>query len=85
MYQVSKESPVALEHLDDYLKAILKLKIREFVHLSPWFRNIPSINTRRYPSTSVRRTSAHLADRNECPNRGHKVYARHRHMRLTVI
>lgn len=82
MYQVSKESPVALEHLDDYLKAILKLKIREFVHLSPWFRNIPSINTGCYPA--VPKMAHRLADPDDCPNRSHRVYVRHRHVRLTV-
>jgi hypothetical protein len=42
------ELPVSLEHLDDYLKAILKIKIREFVHLNPIFNCIPSIDVESY-------------------------------------
>lgn len=42
------ELPVSLEHLDDYLKAILKIKIREFVHLNPIFNCIPSIDVSSY-------------------------------------
>lgn len=42
------ELPVSLEQLDDYLKAILKIKIREFVHLNPIFNCIPSIDVESY-------------------------------------
>lgn len=45
------ELPVSLEHLDDYLKAILKIKIREFVHLNPIFNCIPSIDVDSYSRT----------------------------------
>ncbi len=44
-----RELSISLEHLDDHLKAILKLKLREFVHLSPWFHDIPSIDVTFYP------------------------------------
>jgi hypothetical protein len=37
------ESPVSLDKLDDHLKALLRLKIREFVHLSPWFKNLDAV------------------------------------------
>jgi hypothetical protein len=42
------EHPVRLEKLDDHLKAILKIKIREFVHLNPIFNCIPSIDVASY-------------------------------------
>ena len=42
------EQPVRLEKLDDHLKAILKIKIREFVHLNPIFNCIPSIDVDSY-------------------------------------
>jgi hypothetical protein len=48
MPAVTIESSIALEHLDDYLKAIVKVKLREFVHLSPWFQDIPSIDVNNY-------------------------------------
>ncbi len=38
------ELPIALDKLEDHLKAILKIKIREFVHLNPIFNVIPSID-----------------------------------------
>lgn len=40
----SGESIVALEHLDSHIKAILKLKLRAFVHLNPCFDSIHSID-----------------------------------------
>ncbi len=39
------ESSVPLEKLDGHLKALLRLKIREFVHLSPWFKDIPEADS----------------------------------------
>jgi hypothetical protein len=49
MFPSSDDRAVVLDQLDDYLKTILKFKIREFVHLSPCFEAIPSIDVRRYP------------------------------------
>ncbi|MBS2010354.1 MAG: hypothetical protein JST01_25105 [Cyanobacteria bacterium SZAS TMP-1] len=46
------EHPVRLEKLDDHLKAILKIKIREFVHLNPIFNCIPSIDVENYTRIS---------------------------------
>jgi hypothetical protein len=46
------EHPVRLEKLDDHLKAILKIKIREFVHLNPIFNCIPSIDVESYTKIS---------------------------------
>jgi len=42
------ELPVALDKLEDHLRAILKIKIREFVHLNPIFNCIPSIDVDVY-------------------------------------
>ena len=39
------ESTIALEHLDSHIKAIIKLKLRAFVHLNPCFDSIHSIDT----------------------------------------
>ena len=48
MSSLPDEHPVRLEKLDDHLKAILKIKIREFVHLNPIFNCIPSIDVESY-------------------------------------
>ncbi|MFA7338924.1 MAG: hypothetical protein WC028_19210 [Candidatus Obscuribacterales bacterium] len=45
------ELPVALDKLEDHLRAILKIKIREFVHLNPIFNCIPSIDVDIYNRT----------------------------------
>jgi hypothetical protein len=83
MSQFARESSVLLEHLDDHLKAILKMKIREFVHLSPWFRNIPSIDATSYPLPS---STAYLSSKPEahCPNRIHHQFRR-RSMRAVIV
>lgn len=49
MFPSADDRAIVLDQLDDYLKTILKFKIREFVHLSPCFEAIPSIDVRRYP------------------------------------
>jgi len=52
MSSLPDELPVRLEKLDDHLKAILKIKIREFVHLNPIFNCIPSIDVDSYSKIS---------------------------------
>jgi hypothetical protein len=85
MSQITKESSVSLEHLDDHLKAILKLKIREFVHLSPWFRNIPSIDTQSYPrAIAAPRRNPVINAETDCPNRGQSG-TRRRRVRPVVV
>lgn len=42
------EIAISLGDLDDHLKAILKIKLREFVHLNPIFNCIPSIDVASY-------------------------------------
>src|SRR5579875_1038539 len=49
MVGTARERSISLDRLDDHLKAILKLKLREFVHLSPWFHNNPSLDVTYYP------------------------------------
>ena len=39
----TSEVPVRLEQLDSRLKAIVRTKLREFIHLTPVFQHIPSI------------------------------------------
>ncbi|CAN5271791.1 hypothetical protein BH11CYA1_BH11CYA1_29220 [soil metagenome] len=48
MSYLPDELPVALDKLEDHLRAILKIKIREFVHLNPIFNCIPSIDVDIY-------------------------------------
>lgn len=80
MAAVFTESPVSLDNLDDHLKALLRLKIREWVHLSPWFQDIPSIDPVIYsggsapaPATAPRekfRSAAPVFEvEEECPRR----------------
>ncbi|HEY9870458.1 MAG TPA: hypothetical protein V6D08_14935 [Candidatus Obscuribacterales bacterium] len=83
--RLSKESFVRLEHLDTHLKAILKLRIREFVHLSPWFRDIPSIDTSHYQRASEPEVRTATVPAGDCPNRAHRVQARRRYVRPAVI
>lgn len=71
--RVFDEAPVALESLDDHLKAILRLKLREFVHLSPWFKGVPSIDSDYYDATAKRfLVSRHSVEEEDCPNKGHR-------------
>ncbi|MBX3077596.1 hypothetical protein KF913_27040 [Candidatus Obscuribacterales bacterium] len=49
MFPSADDRAVVLDELDEYLKTILKFKIREFIHLNPCFEAIPSIDVRRYP------------------------------------
>ncbi|MBX9950975.1 MAG: hypothetical protein K2Y39_17520 [Candidatus Obscuribacterales bacterium] len=50
------ESIVALEHLDSHIKAILKLKLRAFVHLNPCFESMHSIDASRGLTHTMHRT-----------------------------
>ncbi len=50
------ELPISLDKLDDYLNAILKIKLREFVHLNPIFNCIPSIDVASYVDQSRKTT-----------------------------
>ena len=54
MLSASREATVALDQLDDHLKAIVKLKLREFVHLSPWFNDVPSVDVTNYSNFAQR-------------------------------
>mgnify|MGYP001209785018 CR=1 FL=1 len=42
------ERAVMLSHLDDRLRAILKFKLREFVHLNPCFNVVTPLNTENF-------------------------------------
>jgi hypothetical protein len=83
MSTLTSESPVALEHLDDHLKAILKVKLREFVHLSPCFADIPSIDMSRYGRGQ---SSAPADVEPACPNHKHRtIQHRRRPTRPLVV
>ncbi len=47
------ESIVALEHLDSHIKAIIKLKLRAFVHLNPCFDGIHSIEMDKSQTNTI--------------------------------
>jgi hypothetical protein len=47
------ESTIALEHLDSHIKAIIKLKLRAFVHLNPCFDSIHSIDTSSSQTSTI--------------------------------
>lgn len=57
MNRLPDELPISLDRLDDYLKAILKIKLREFVHLNPIFNCIPSIDVASYVDQSKKATA----------------------------
>jgi hypothetical protein len=84
MNRTLTEAPVSLEDLDEHHKALLRLKLREFVHLSPWFKHIPSIDLSLFPavaaSTARSKQAAHL---HACPNRRQIENVR-RHTRQSV-
>ena len=80
------EAPVSLEKLDGHLKALLRLKIREFVHLSPWFKDTPTVDPSLYapqPQRDARRV-VFFAKGDDCPHS--KNHGRHgrRHVRSAV-
>lgn len=82
---MSYESTVALEHLDGLLKTILRVKLREFVHLSPCFRDIPSIDAESYPKPEARDFESTARYAEECPNRSHLVRPRRRQLRHALV
>lgn len=70
--RVFDEAPVALDSLDDHLKALLRLKLREFVHLSPWFKGVPSIDSDYYETTKRIAVERPMMQAESCPNIGHR-------------
>lgn len=63
------EMPISLDKLDDHLRAILKIKIREFVHLNPVFNVIPSIDVKSYSRSSDSLALPNLTGREELTER----------------
>lgn len=83
---LTSDAPVALENLDDHLKAILKLKLREFVHLTPCFADIPSIDVNIYPRTEPCARLAVVKDEPPCPNHRHvSLGTRRRPLRPVMV
>lgn len=86
------EYPVSLDKLDDHLKALLRLKIREFVHLSPWFKDVDTVDpvvqisppsmARTGQSSPTMRMRRHSPG--DCPNRKLDGKVGRRHVRVSV-
>lgn len=86
----TSEVPVRLEQLDVRLKAIVRLKLREFIHLTPVFQHIPSIGTSesdRNMGAPLRingeifyeiGSAAFLPVESDCPNRPTRITQRRR-------
>jgi hypothetical protein len=83
-----EESPVALEKLDDHLKALLRLKIREFVHLSPCFKDVPTVDpllsSAKFVSPDAPRSTTRPGPDSQCPNRKLEAPAGRRHVRVQM-
>jgi hypothetical protein len=74
MFTPASENPVRLEHLDARLRTILKFKLREFIHLSPFFQDVPVDLTAR--ETAAARTKASIVWLEDCPNKHGRVVRR---------
>ena len=87
MCQMSTESQVSLEELDPKLKAILRLKLREMMHLHPVFRDIPSIDPEAYKSRRIATFKGYLMVEPSlvCPNKQTTMGYRRRPVRAQVL
>jgi hypothetical protein len=87
----TSEVPVRLEQLETRLKAIVRLKLREFIHLTPVFQDIPSTGVFNEPVSPVGvpmringefffdlASAAMLPSEPECPNRPIRIAPRRR-------
>jgi hypothetical protein len=94
----TSEVPVRLEQLDTRLKAIVRLKLREFIHLTPVFQDIPSAGLFNEPVTPVSvpmringefffdlASAAMLPYEPECPNRPLRIAPRRRMSRAISV
>jgi hypothetical protein len=81
------EKTVSLEKLDGHLKALLRLKIREFVHLSPWFKDDgfadgPLLDFR--PPAATNSQAVHFNEESDCPHRRNEGRIGRRHVRTSL-
>jgi hypothetical protein len=94
----TSEVPVRLEQLESRLKAIVRLKLREFIHLTPVFQDIPSVGVFNEPVTPVGvpmrlngefffdlASAAMLPAEPECPNRPMRIAPRRRMNRAVSV
>ncbi|HEY9788577.1 MAG TPA: hypothetical protein V6D17_24530 [Candidatus Obscuribacterales bacterium] len=85
MMPMTGESIVALDHLDSHLKALLKLRLREFVHLGPWFEEAAEVEMPRFSGRDDLPFTEALNSPPErdpsCPNRHGRNLNRRRPMR----
>lgn len=79
MTTVFMEVAVPLEMLDGHLKAIMRLKLREFLHLDPCMKDIPSINPEAYSNRGVAEKHGYLMiEQDMCPNKSLRSRRRQR-------
>lgn len=75
------EKAVALDQLDAHLKALLRLKIREFIHLSPWFQNVEGMDCAPFSfgqALPLRSAYVRKEAPSGCPHRKNATMAVHR-------
>ena len=98
---VASEVPVRLEQLDGRLKAIVRTKLREFIHLTPVFQHIPTIGGSEfsrqfgaplridgeifYELDSVASLAPPVAVESDCPNRPSRITQRRRINRAVTV
>lgn len=80
----TNELTVALEHLDNHLKAILKLKLREFVHLSPWFNDAVTVNLDSHTRLKKFKQPEVALKQAKCPNLSRRPVLRRRVIPLVL-
>jgi hypothetical protein len=83
MFTPASENSVRLENLDARLRTILKFKLREFIHLSPFFQDVPVDLTAR--DTVAARTKASIVWLENCPNKHGRAVVRRRLVRPFAI
>jgi len=72
---------IPIDQLDGYLRAILKVKLREFLHLSSWFRDIPTTVVDRPESLRPSDRPRFSGYNRACPHKEHRMIARRRYVR----
>jgi hypothetical protein len=82
---LGKESTIALKDLDAHLKAIVKLKIREFVHLSPWFHDLPGPDPIQFSYFKEIQDGPERRHDADCPNYRARAVKRPKAIRRSLV
>ncbi len=83
MFTHSAENPVQLEHMDARLRTILKFKLREFIHLSPFFQDVQvDLATRENVAA---RTKASIVKLENCPHKNGRAVVRRQLVRPFAV